>query len=280
MPVRPTILIASDLTARSDRAFDRSVELATELGGALLLVHILAKDAGPHLAKETERANDVIAKLVDGVGIPIETRLAQGRAPETIAAIAEERTCSLIVAGPARHNGVGDFILGTAVDYLVRRAQVPVLVVKDRPRGPYRRILMATDFSDGALHALLAAADLFPEARIDIVHVYDGGFPSRLDPVETLAFARSEAERERAAFLARPELADAGRLGNGAPLQIELIEGRSGEMLPHLIADRNVDLLVLGTHGHGGFVHALIGSRASELLQSAPCDVLMVRARG
>ncbi len=179
----------------------------------------------------------------------------------------------MIVVGPARHDHVSDFILGTAVDYLVRRSPVPVLVVKERPRHPYRRILIATDFSDCSLHAVQMTAMLFPKARLDLVHVYDGGFPSRLDPDQTLAFARSEAERESAEFAARPELA-----GHARPFQVELIEGRAGEVLPTLIAQRDVDLLVLGAHGRSGFVHALIGSRASELLEGAPCDVLMVRS--
>ncbi|WHO37939.1 universal stress protein [Sphingobium sp. AP49] len=274
MPVQPTILIASDLSARSDRAFDRSVQLATQLNGALLLVHVLDKGHAEEASYAATRANAVIAKLTAGLSIPVEAQLADGRAPEVIASIAGDRRCDLIVVGPARHNGVGDFILGTAVDYLVRRANEPVLIVKDRPQGPYQRILVATDFSDCSLQALLAATRIFPDTRFDLVHIYDGGFPSRLDPAETLVFARSEAERESARFLARPELTHA------QPFQVELIEGRAGEMLPMLIAERNIDLLVLGSHGNGGFIHALIGSRASELLEAAPCDVLMVRTAG
>jgi nucleotide-binding universal stress UspA family protein len=37
------------------------------------------------------------------------------------------------------------------------------------------------------------------------------------------------------------------------------------------------DLLVLGTHGRGGFIMATIGSRASEMMGWSPVDVLMVR---
>ncbi|MGJ8477649.1 universal stress protein [Sphingobium yanoikuyae] len=272
MFVPPTILIATDLTARSDRAFDRAVELATDLGGTLLVAHALDKGDAAHVARASDRAKRVIAKLTEGVAAPVEPVLIQGRAPETIAELGKERGSAVIVVGPARHNHVGDFILGTAVDYLVRRSPVPVLVVKERPRHPYRRILIATDFSDCSLHAVQMTAMLFPKARLDLVHVYDGGFPSRLDPDQTLAFARSEAERESAEFAARPELA-----GHARPFQVELIEGRASEVLPTLIAQRDVDLLVLGAHGRSGFVHALIGSRASELLEGAPCDVLMVR---
>lgn len=272
MRAQPTILIASDLSPRSDRAFDRAVDLALHLHAGLLLVHVLEKgDSGTADIMES-KARAAIAKLSHGIDVPLEARLAKGRAPEAIASAAQDEMCQLMVVGPARHNDVGDFLLGTAVDYLVRRATAPVLVVKQRPTHPYRRMLVATDFSDCSLRALLTAIDLFPDVTLDLVHVYDGSYASRLDPEETRALARTEAERDSAAFLARPELA-----GHAAALHIELIEGRCGEMLPRLVTAREIDLLVLGSHGRSGFVHALIGSRASELLESAPCDVLMVR---
>jgi nucleotide-binding universal stress UspA family protein len=37
------------------------------------------------------------------------------------------------------------------------------------------------------------------------------------------------------------------------------------------------DLIVLGTHGHTGFMHLLVGSVAERVVQHAPCPVLTVR---
>ena len=69
MFVPPTILIATDLTARSDRAFDRAVELATDLGGTLLVAHALDKGDAAHVARASDRAKRVIAKLTEGVAV-------------------------------------------------------------------------------------------------------------------------------------------------------------------------------------------------------------------
>ena len=53
--------------------------------------------------------------------------------------------CSLIVTGTARDETLGRLLLGTTVEKLARQARQPVLVVKNRPRRPYRDVLVATD---------------------------------------------------------------------------------------------------------------------------------------
>src|SRR5215510_10856183 len=40
---------------------------------------------------------------------------------------------------------------------------------------------------------------------------------------------------------------------------------------------RQVDLIVMGTHGRTGFMHALLGSVAEKVVRLAPCSVLVAR---
>ena len=59
---------------------------------------------------------------------------------------------------------------------------------------------------------------------------------------------------------------------------IRLKEGEQTILSVHNMLDSgDFDLLVLGTHGRGGFIMATIGSRASEMMGWSPVDVLMVR---
>jgi nucleotide-binding universal stress UspA family protein len=44
--------------------------------------------------------------------------------------------------------------------------------------------------------------------------------------------------------------------------------------------DRNVDLIVIGTHGRTGIDHMLFGSTAEKVVRKAPCPVLTVRVAG
>ena len=58
------------------------------------------------------------------------------------------------------------------------------------------------------------------------------------------------------------------QVGVGNPAQ-EIVE----------LAERGqFDLIVMGTHGRGGFMHALLGSVAEKVVRRAKCPVLTVRA--
>jgi len=41
--------------------------------------------------------------------------------------------------------------------------------------------------------------------------------------------------------------------------------------------DRNIDLIIVGTHGRGAVAHLLMGSVAERVVRTAPCPVLTVR---
>ena len=41
--------------------------------------------------------------------------------------------------------------------------------------------------------------------------------------------------------------------------------------------DKNIDLIVIGTHGRTGLAHMIIGSVAEKVVRKAPCPVLSVK---
>jgi nucleotide-binding universal stress UspA family protein len=57
---------------------------------------------------------------------------------------------------------------------------------------------------------------------------------------------------------------------------------RSGRAAPEIVAyakEIAADLIVMGTHGRGGFQHALLGSVAERVVHHSPCPVLVVPVR-
>src|SRR3546814_5581956 len=119
-----------------------------------------------------------------------------GSAPKGRAQIAAERGSDLIVTGVARYNGIGDYLLGTAVDHIVRNAQAPVLVVRCRATGPYERVVVATDLSDCSRAALLSAARLFPGSDLTVVHAFHVPYEAWLKSDDVKDYVRTEADRK------------------------------------------------------------------------------------
>jgi nucleotide-binding universal stress UspA family protein len=58
-----------------------------------------------------------------------------------------------------------------------------------------------------------------------------------------------------------------------------LVANKAGPALLELIRERRAEVLVGGTHGVGGLKRTLLGSVSQQLLEHAPCSVLLVRDR-
>lgn len=269
------ILLASDFSSRSDRPLDRASMLARQWKGHLLIAHVL--EDVPNGAKRlniVERAQSLRRELPETVS-RAELILKTGSTPQVLAALANESDSDLIVTGVARYNSLGDYVLGTAVDYIVRHSGVPVLVVRKRPLQPYRRLLVATDFSDCALHALNEAARLFADIPIMLIHAWHVPYEAFLNSENTRQDLGAQYISDMAKFLEHAAIDPRTR----ARIFTAVEEGELGPTVNRHIDPSGSDLLVLGTHGQSGFMHATIGSRAADLLTSAQSDVLIVRDR-
>jgi universal stress protein A len=163
-----------------------------------------------------------------------------------------------------------------------------VLTVRE-PQGPVvRRILVPTDFSataDAALHHARLIAARF-RASLQLLHVLDDPFLTEGLVGEAYI---AEAPGLRSALLRDAQNRLAHRVGplrdaseiESAPgisrVDAEVLFGRGATTIAEYARERNVDLIVMGTHGRTGIAHLLIGSVAERLVRTAPCPVLTVR---
>jgi nucleotide-binding universal stress UspA family protein len=154
------------------------------------------------------------------------------------------------------------------------------------PTKSITKILVPVDFSDGAEPAIDLAAMMARTfgASIELLHVWQ---PPPLIPLTMVIMpAGPEAEPVNMEELARSTAgAQMKDLGKRLHEQgVKEVRSRVGIGNPaHEIVDLaelgHFDLIVMGTHGHSGFAHAVMGSVAEKVVRRAKCPVLTARAR-
>lgn len=141
------------------------------------------------------------------------------------------------------------------------------------PEPQFKNLLFATDFSPCSEMALpyARAIALRYGSTIHIVHVVG---PEPLIGPLAVHYPHVEDE-DVAAWRALAKLIQGSALG--CISYTETIErGPVWDVVSKLIADRHIDLIVLGTHGRGGLKHLVLGSVAEQIFRHAPCPVLTV----
>jgi nucleotide-binding universal stress UspA family protein len=278
------ILVATDLSARSDRALERAAALANEHAAHLTVIHVVDEDLLEPVAEAQEKAaREAIMAHIDalrGSSAPgFSVKVVFGRAHAAIVEASEKSDTDLVVLGLHREDALRDMFRGTTVERIIRAGNVPVLLVKDRVAGPYRRIMVAVDFSVYSRRAVAFTTTLAPEAELFLVHAYDVPFKGFIHGEDTEREVRETHERQLQRMIDEemaPFLADRER---GTPgLRAVMQQGSPHEVIRDQVAALKPDLLVLGTHGRTGVAHAVLGSVAEHVLNAPPCDVLAIKA--
>lgn len=280
-----SILLATDLTAAGDRAFDRAVQLAKEWGAGLTLCHVVeASSARPigierrirnveaEMAELEARANAVLKRAVPRhvvIGDPSERVIEHARAIKS----------DFVVTGPAHAKVYGDKLLGSTAARILRLAHVPVLAVRRRSEGEYKNIAVSVDFSTASRDAVAATRTLFPTAVMTLVHAFDVQPDWSSRDANKSAGEIEAAERVHVQRVAEEEMA---RLigKDGGKMKSVMVEGQPGPVLADYVDERRPDVVVTGTYSRTGTPEHMIGSTAEILLNTLACDVLAVRPEG
>lgn len=278
------ILLATDLSSRCDRALDRAISLTDQWQARLVVLHVL-EDLEPDVSGEllpswrrpVDPATVARRQLLADVGPMAQKAVVlveQGSPADVILHTTETEGCDLVITGVARDELLGRFSLGKTVDQLLRRSRAPLLVVKERARKPYQRVVVATDFSKGSRHAFEAASHFFSGHKLTLFHAYDA-------PMSGLMTDPARYRRDYGGIVAQEcevFLRDLSKSpGNWQQPHVVIEHGAPDQLLRQYVREHGVDLVVLGTQGRSALVEAFIGSVAKQILSRLPCDALVIR---
>lgn len=139
-----------------------------------------------------------------------------------------------------------------------------------------QKIVMPTDFSPAAGHALQWAADLARQfqATLLLLHVV----PPSAYPLHNVGQLRGFPDlREEILKRCREEIQGVAKQAGQGKVETLVLEGVPHAEITAVATREKADLIVMGTHGHTGLKHVLLGSVAERVLRAAPVPVLTVR---
>jgi nucleotide-binding universal stress UspA family protein len=220
--------------------------------------------------------------------ISIGPVVAVGTAAKEIATRAAAVRAELIVMGRGGLRPVRDAILGSTAERVIRRARIPVLVVRLPPRHVYSQPALALDVDDAApvVLGMLFRVMQGTRSSVMIIHAF-------ADPYRGMVYSHlpSDAieERNHELHLQASEqlhqlLADALVRAKVPPEHAPVWKAHIRYGSPRTVIEAAVkkaerDLLVLGSRGHSGLAQIFLGTVAGDVLREVACDVLVVPPR-
>jgi len=230
-----------------------------------------------------------LAESVASSGVSITTSIISDR-PASDAIVAKALDCEplFVVKGTAYHSPA-ERAAFTFTDWqLIRNLDYPLWLVKPQEWKEQPTIVAAVDpmhqhDKEGVLDQAIVDAGKDLAARFDgellLLHTYQrlveiGDFAKfrfksgKLPVKEIEEKMRHDHSRHLDAFAAKNEIpADA----------IHQLPGRTRDILPVFARENSADLVIMGAVARTALTRRILGSTAELVLDSLPCDILIVR---
>jgi nucleotide-binding universal stress UspA family protein len=263
------ILAATDLGSTGDAAIRVAHARARDHGAQLAVCHVVSEEP-PDRAVLIAAVREQLGAVVD----PVEVFVPVGNTPEKICECATTWNADLVVLGRPQHaHGLlSRLFRHHVVDEVLRHPPCQILVTRASPGTG--RIVVGTDLDDPSIGVLRAAA-LEQQRTGGSVHVVHCVPPATLVPIGDPAGAMPVTvwpEIEEAA-LKRIDIVSREAGLRAAP---EVVMNGASHGLVQAATDLAADLVIVGTHARSGLSRLALGSVAQQVVDNAPCPVLVV----
>lgn len=145
------ILVPTDFSDGSTRAFETAVDMALDSGAKLTLFHVnhvpttvfpdVILPLSPEIQRDLEHSVQLVldqwCERARAAGVDADTRTAFGGTALEICAAADELGADLIVIGTHGRGGLSHALLGSVAEKVVRKAPCPVLTVSPQMHSTF-----------------------------------------------------------------------------------------------------------------------------------------------
>lgn len=261
----PRVVVPLDGSSLAETAIPHARAIAA--GGRLTLVTTTWDGDG---AKPEEYLEAQAAGMrPDDVDVLV---IRDREAPDAILLAAEDRPGSTICMATHGRSGLGEAVLGSVAEAVVRTAVKPVLLVGPGAIAPNRSlpVVVAVDGPQTAASVAPAAAELADALSVGIRVVEVVAPPP-------LPFSPETDTPGWPTDGAGATDAQAALVALGKPAERTILRDVDpAHAILRFVTDLPASFIVMGTHGRRGFARVVLGSVAMRVVHASPCPVLVV----
>ena len=266
--------------------------LAQGLDLALVLLTVVDPDASAEQQRAAEQRLDSFARGLHQMGLQAEAVVALGNQPAAeILRQVEQQRCDLVAIATRDRNLLGQAVMGSVTNQVVRSAPAPVLAVtpekREQPADQTRAtsILVPLDGSSFAEAVLPYVEFLARKLDLSVVLVrvlrYNEVYPplvsSDMAALPRTAEVLGEAERALEDEIIAYLQGLAGKLGGqGLNARWEVLRGPVSSGIATLVRELPDSIIALASRGRSGLLRWVLGSVAEELLRGTGNPVLII----
>lgn len=273
-----TIVVPTDFSDEAAKALPVAAQLARLFNAQLHLVHVLPRvvpnysfqihdvDALYRQALgQAEHRFEELKTIPCLSGLHLHTHVVSGVEPVDLLQDVRFAGADLLVIASTGATGLQEILLGSNAEHLIRRANMPVLVLKNPPAYiDLKTVVFASDFQNHYDSSIDFLRSLFDGFGYPTIHLLFVNTLSHFVPTH-------DSKPAMEAFAARYGL-------SGCTFNlVDEFDVEKG--LLDFAKETKADLIVLGTHGRRGLRHLLEGSIAEDVANHATIPVLTLPLR-
>ena len=143
-----TILVPTDFSPYSDKAFRQALDIAGQFDSTVILLHVVSDDVlqcsleyclnadvyetlrKEMLARAEEKLASELARFPESQNVRVVTRIGHGKAYQAILQEAREQNADLIVLASLGKSGIAHVLIGGVARHILQQAVCPVLLTR------------------------------------------------------------------------------------------------------------------------------------------------------
>jgi len=246
-------------------------------GGAVTFYSEIERHAWETLREQAEIYLTSQAETLRAAELMVDTDVRTGIPHICIVEAAQSEPDTLIAMATHGYGGPQRWALGSVADRVIQTVAVPIFVVRSTAHASacdpvLRRIMVPLDGSDMARCALPPAIALARSANAEMI-ILQAVVP-RTQYAGLLLMQRNQATQALSALARDLQQHQAAVTPAVAVDYVDVAEAIVDEA-----AHRHVDLIVMATHGYGGWKRWMLGSVADKVLHTTTTPLLLVRGQ-